>query len=293
VPEGQPWSDEENDVTVGAYFALLEDQLRRAPTNKAQIYRQIGAVIGRNANSVERKFQNISAVLLGLGLPWASGLVPLANFQLSLVDAVERWLRKRPAWPLAQPSPVGAGLTAEAPPAAIAPGFALPAAAGIIPLGPPPTLQNAPPPIDPATFNRFPGRFDAATRDARNRALGPAGEEAVLRHERATLRAAGRADLASAIVWTAEEQGDGAGYDIRSFEPDGRDRLIEVKTTAGWERTPFHITRNELAVADERRDAWVLFRLYDVAREPRAFELRPPLDRHVELIPSMFMATPR
>ncbi len=30
--------------------------------------------------------------------------------------------------------------------------------------------------------------------------------------------------------------------------------LIEVKTTNGWERTPFHISRNELAVADENRD---------------------------------------
>ena len=34
----------------------------------------------------------------------------------------------------------------------------------------------------------------------------------------------------------------------RSFEADGRERLIEVKTTNGWERTPFHITRSELEV---------------------------------------------
>jgi hypothetical protein len=53
----------------------------------------------------------------------------------------------------------------------------------------------------------------------------------------------------------SEEDGDGAGYDIASFAPDGRPRLIEVKTTNGWERTPFHISRNELAVglSPERR----------------------------------------
>ena len=52
-------------------------------------------------------------------------------------------------------------------------------------------------------------------------------------------------------------------------------RLIEVKTTNGWERTPFYITRNELEVADARRQEWSLVRLFDFSREVRAFELRP------------------
>ena len=63
----------------------------------------------------------------------------------------------------------------------------------------------------------------------------------------------GRDDLARKVRWVSDEDGDGAGYDIASFAPDGRPRLIEVKTTNGWERTPFHISRNELAVAEERR----------------------------------------
>ncbi|WP_375248230.1 DUF3883 domain-containing protein [Sphingomonas sp.] len=56
--------------------------------------------------------------------------------------------------------------------------------------------------------------------------------------------------------------GDGAGYDILSFDTDGSDRLIEVKTTNGWERTPFHVTRNERAVAEARRSDWRLLRLW-------------------------------
>ena len=95
-------------------------------------------------------------------------------------------------------------------------------------------------------------KFDVAGRDERNRALGRAGEERVLAHERAALRTAGRDDLARKVRWVSEEDGDGAGYYIASFGPDGRERLIEVKTTNGWERTPFHITRNELAVAEQR-----------------------------------------
>jgi len=89
----------------------------------------------------------------------------------------------------------------------------------------------------------------------------------------------------------SEEDGDGAGYDIASFALDGRPRLIEVKTTNGWERTPFHISRNELAVAAELRPEWSLFRLWNFSREPKAFELHPPLDAHVSLNATTFQAS--
>ena len=106
-------------------------------------------------------------------------------------------------------------------------------------------------------------------RDERNRALGRAGEERALAHEKATLTWAGRSDLADRVRWVSVEEGDGAGYDIASFSPEGRTRLIEVKTTNGWDRTPFHITRNELAVADEKPDEWCLLRLLELRRASR------------------------
>lgn len=134
-------------------------------------------------------------------------------------------------------------------------------------------------------------KFDVAARDERNRALGRAGEERVLTHERAVLKSAGRDDLARKVRWVSEEDGDGAGYDIASFTPDGRPRLIEVKTTNGWERTPFHITRNELAVAEDRRSEWSLLRLWNFAREPKAFALHPPLDAQVSLTATSFQAS--
>jgi len=142
-------------------------------------------------------------------------------------------------------------------------------------------------------MNAIARKYDVAERDARNRALGRAGEERVLAHEHANLRAAGRTDLANRIRWVSEVDGDGAGYDIASFETDGNRRLIEVKTTNGWERTPFHITRNELAVARERHDDWKLVRLWNFARGPRAFELRPPLEAHVALMATGYQASLR
>lgn len=134
-------------------------------------------------------------------------------------------------------------------------------------------------------------KFDVAARDERNRALGRAGEECVLAQERAALKSAGRDDLARKVRWISEEDGDGAGYDIASFAPDGRKRLIEVKTTNGWARTPFYISRNELTVAEERRSEWSLLRLWNFAREPQGFELHPPLDAHVSLTAMSFQAS--
>jgi hypothetical protein len=278
---GEAWSDEENDAIVAAYFDMLALELAGERVNKAERNRLVQTVLAdRSRGSVEFKHQNVSAVMLGLGQPWIDGYKPMSQFQDSLVDAVMRRLDRDVPWaaPAEKASPAGwrrAGVQ-ERPPLWI---------------GPTPTVSNAPPPIDPEAGARLARRFDVAGRDAANKALGDAGEEMIYWHERETLERSGRHDLSRQVRWTAREDGDGAGYDIASFEADGQARLIEVKTTNGWDRTPFHITRNELAVADARRDAWVLLRLWNFAREPKAFELRPPLDAHVALTPTSFAAT--
>lgn len=152
------------------------------------------------------------------------------------------------------------------------PSLLLESRAGALFVGIAPTLRNVPPPEEVEQVQRVARRFDVAGRDERNCALGYVGEERVFHHERSILRQSGREDLARRVRWVSQEDGDGAGYDISSYTTDGRERLIEVKTTNGWERTPFHISRNELEVADQRRDDWRLFRLYEFAREPKAFE---------------------
>lgn len=271
-----PWTDSENDLIVADYFAMLADDIAGRPYNKAEHNRDLQTRIDRNRSSIEFKHQNISAVLKGLGEDWIPGYKPAFNFQMTLVDAVARWLALNPAWLGRQ--------------AGVRPAGGLREAAQIW-IGPPPTMSNQPPPQELDQMLHIAQKFDVAGRDERNRALGRAGEERVLAHERAALRSVGRDDLARKVRWVSEEDGDGAGYDIASFAPDGRSRLIEVKTTNGWERTPFHITRNELAVAEERRSEWRLFRLWNFSREPKAFELHPPLDAHVSLTATAFQAS--
>ena len=264
-----PWSDEENDLIVADYFAMLADDIAGSAYSKAEHRRALMPLLsGRSEGSIEFKHQNISAVLKGLGEIWIPGYKPAFNFQMSLVDAVARWLALNPAWLARSPAGQSSQGLAEAAP---------------IWTGPPPTLSNQPPPQELEQMLHIARKFDVAGRDARNRKLGRAGEKCVFEHEQTMLRLARREDLARKVRWVSEEDGDGAGYDIESFDTQGRSRLIEVKTTNGWERTPFHITRNELAVADERRAEWSLFRLWNFSREPKAFELNPPLDAHVSL----------
>jgi hypothetical protein len=59
-----------------------------------------------------------------------------------------------------------------------------------------------------------------------------------IRLELERLQRAGKRNLADRIEHVARTQGDHLGYDIQSFEEDGRDRLIEVKTTRFGALTP-------------------------------------------------------
>jgi hypothetical protein len=281
VPDSN-WSDEENDIIVEAYFAMLSSELAGFRYVKAEQRRAMMAILpGRSEGSIEFKHQNISAVLLGLGEPWIDGYKPAERFQSSLVDAVLRWLARHPSWSLPRKhGDSSARNTVLREP-------------GMLYVGPPPTLSNTPSAVQGQSLQLIARRIDVAARDERNRDLGRAGEELVFERERSLLAQYGRRDLSRQVVWSSRDEGDGLGYDISSFEPDGSPRLIEVKTTNGWERTPFHITRNELAAADHYRESWRLLRVWNYNREPKAFEIAPPLERHFELTPTTFLAALR
>lgn len=272
----EAWTDGENDLIVADYFAMLGDDEAGRSYSKRDHNRRLQSLIGRKPGSIEFKHQNISAVLKGMGEDWIVGYKPASNYQGSLEEAVQRWLARMPAWLERTPAHLAAD------------GFKAPPTLWF---EPPPTHSNQPPPDELDQMMAVARKFDVAGRDERNRVLGRAGENIIYDHEKATLRSAGRQDLAGKVRWVSQEEGDGAGYDIASYTPEGQPRLIEVKTTNGWERTPFHISRNELAVAEARRDAWQIVRLWNFARTPRAFELKPPLDRHVSLTATSFLAS--
>lgn len=271
-PRGTDWTDREIDLIVADYFDMLRLELARDSYVKSHRNVALQQLTGRSHGSIERKHQNISAVLVKLGRPWIRGYKPLANIQRALMDGIERYLDARRDGFIDQ-----TGLPAGV---AEAPLFIEPAPA-LVAVG-----DDDPPPL-----RRLIRKFDPAERDARNRDLGRRGEEAVLRAEHARLREAGRDDLARKVRWVSEEDGAGAGYDVLSFRVSGEERLLEVKTTTGHQTTPFFLTENERAVSVERADEFRLVRLYDFARTPRAFELVPPLEDSVILRPTAYRAS--
>tara|TARA_B000000460_G_C21170215_1_gene245084 strand:- start:204 stop:422 length:219 start_codon:yes stop_codon:yes gene_type:complete len=60
-----------------------------------------------------------------------------------------------------------------------------------------------------------------ALKESENRKLGILGEELVVKYEKEYLKSKGREDLAERIVHISRVEGDGAGYDIKSFNENG------------------------------------------------------------------------
>ena len=276
---GVDWSSEEVAVIVADYLAMLLAELNGQRFNKSAHRRiLLQQLPGRNDGAVEFKHANISAAMLELGLPYIKGYQPRHNFQR---DAL---LREVIAQVAAHPEFDQAALAA---------------------------ANRLASPVEPADFRRVkvpaprtdlevsepaPRSFRAFQRDylereAKNRSLGRAGEEFVVRFERWRLLELGLGQLAAQVRHVALTNGDGLGYDIRSFDTLGQPKFIEVKTTAFGERTPFFVSANELEFANSQPDRFCLSRVFDFREAPRLFELAGPLDRHVKLDPQSFRAS--
>ena len=268
-PAGTEWTQAEIDLIVADYFAMRAKSLRGEPFVKARHYEAIVDRTGRSKGSVERKYMNISAVLERLSLPWLEGYAPARNFQGALLQAVEQYVDAE--WE----SDVAGPPTNEA---------------NQLAMEPPPERLGLPA-SDSPELERIARKFDPALRDARNRKTGLAGEKRVFDSEIIRLNQEGRPDLARKVSWVSQELGDGAGYDILSYDLGGTERFLEVKTTVGHKRTPFYLTRNERDFAEEASDRFRIFRLYDWARAPKAFLIQPPLERALMLEPTAYRAS--
>ncbi|UEM07644.1 DUF3883 domain-containing protein (plasmid) [Skermanella rosea] len=158
-----------------------------------------------------------------------------------------------------------------------------------------PDVIVEPPPageVEDTTRARRAVKIDFATREARNRELGRAGEEWALEILREGLREAGRFDLADKVRWVSDELGDGLGYDIEAYDPDGQPLYVEVKTTNGPISAPFLISANEVRASNEIGNQYSIYRIFDFAGEPRAYVLRGPVEITCRLVPQVYRAMP-
>jgi hypothetical protein len=279
LSKGAVWSRAEVEATVASYFAMLEAGLRGEDVNKTQYRKRLIPLLnGRTPGAVERKHQNISAILIDERVPYISGYKPLGNYQLLLRQVVleqltqRRDLRARIVQEVSRvpPIPERAALDSVFAPV------------------PPPRMDAKQGRIKRAPTQHAP--TDYLAMEARNSALGLAGEEFVVRLEQARLESAGKGQLAAGVTHVSVERGDGLGYDVLSFEEDSRERLIEVKTTKFGEYTPFYVSQNELEVSRDCADRYQLYRVYNFGPTARLFKLSGALDSSFRLDAATYVA---
>ncbi|NYR09202.1 DUF3578 domain-containing protein [Psychrobacter sp. BI730] len=108
-----------------------------------------------------------------------------------------------------------------------------------------------------------PKKIDFISKAKNQKKLGYAGELIVLKYEKDLLEKEGKPNLARKIKHISQEEGDGAGYDILSFDLHGNEKYIEVKTTRLNSETQFHLTDNELEFSKKEASNYYLYRVYD------------------------------
>jgi len=102
---------------------------------------------------------------------------------------------------------------------------------GLIKTEPPRSVENNKEGNRPS-FKRI-SKPDYSAKEANNRTLGLAGELMFLKYEEDRLLKEGALNLVKKLTHVSIEEGDGAGYDIRSYSLDGSPIYLEVKTTTG------------------------------------------------------------
>ncbi|MBK7831960.1 MAG: DUF3883 domain-containing protein [Gemmatimonadetes bacterium] len=280
----EDWSRPEVELIVADYFVMLAEELSGRSFNKAQHNRALQQLLGgRSRGSIEFKHANISAVLIELGYPYVDGYKPRHNYQELLRDVVVDRLFADQRLEAA----ASAAVSAPTNPRTVASGDWTE------------VVVEAPTRDEKVDRSRERWGVPRPTlrgvnyleRESRNTSLGGAGEEFVLSLERMRLRQLGHRRLSEKVEHVARTQGDGLGYDILSFESNGRERLIEVKTTRYGDMTPFFATRNEVEVSERQAASYRLYRVFKFEKKPRLFILPGALRQSVILEPVTYRAS--
>jgi hypothetical protein len=260
---GKTWSEAALDLVVGEYFVVLGEAMAGRVCDLASHQRALRLATERSGGAIAFLQGEISAVLTLIGLPTLKDHPPRWDFGDALADAVDRRLTAQPALleDQAQP-PARLGRVA----------------APVLAEGAPPA---APPPAPSPRARALLARFDPAARDLDARVLTRIGVAAALAYEQDRLIARGRRDLADQVRLALPP--DDEGCDLLSFSRTGAPRRIAVKATTGGPGTPFRLTPGEAALRQAQPEAFQVYRLYDLAREPRVFRVRAARTLAVEV----------
>ena len=142
---------------------------------------------------------------------------------------------------------------------------------------------------------RTPKKLDFEKQNNSFRVIGTRGEEIVLKAEKDYLRSIGKRNLIKDVIHVSETD-DSLGYDILSFDENGIEKYIEVKSTKASPGTniSFILSSNQYMKAKELNN-YYLYLVFDVKTlNPRIWKIKNPLsyeNKGLSLIPSIYKAT--
>lgn len=122
-------------------------------------------------------------------------------------------------------------------------------------------------------------------------------EEIIYNYEKEKLRKEGQIKKAEEVIWVSKEIGDGAGYDIESFENiNGKYEkiYIEVKGTDKDYNEPFDVTINEVLTSEKLKEHYYIYRIAKAnTQNPIFYKIKGSIKEEFELIAIKFKATRR
>ncbi len=248
---------------------MLEKEINGETYNKTEYRKKIITKLSnRSEGSIELKHQNISAVLIELGYPYIDGYKPRKNYQKMLYDMIVDYindnrdianrLSKYAEDPVDDEVYDGDNIQYK--------------------VDPPELTDDI---MDKENDKKkFTGRkANYIKKEYENSRLGKAGEKFILEIEKNKLKNADRNDLAEKVEWTSDVKGDGTGYDILSYDTNGNEIYIEVKTTKLGKYSKFYISSNEIEFSKLNPENYYLYRVFNFRKDKKYYILEGSLSK--------------
>lgn len=271
------WSNAEVEIIIADYFSMLQKEFQRKPYIKAEHRKALLQLLkNRSKGSIEFKHQNISAVLINLGLPYIKGYLPRFNYQGVLESKVVAFLKYKPEIELIfkefSEKPIMSTVDIHKLENLL---YDLPIVAKIS--------------ESEERYLRNPFKVNYLEREQENMETGTSGESLVIEYEKWHLKKNGKEGLVDKIRWISKEEGDSAGFDVLSKHLNGKDKYIEVKTTKLGKETPFYFSSNELKFSKKHSNDYHLYRLFNFEDDAKMFIRNGGLDSICHITPTNYV----
>lgn len=109
--------------------------------------------------------------------------------------------------------------------------------------------------------------------DNQKKEIGDIGENHVINFEKERLKGILDDNKIECISHVSKFD-DTAGYDIKSFDENGEDIYIEVKTTTSKINMPFFFSANEYKKMHELRDKYFIYRVFNIKEQPTLYIIK-------------------